>query len=141
MPSRDLNTRHQIPGQGHRHFSFEVTSLSTECLSSKTTSVILSRVWKEQLADTKLRKNTLKKLINHCCTKIEFSLNDIISKQKGGASMSSSLESVFGKRCNDRNRKENCKTIHLIRIAKVWKKTCKWYLSIIKRRTYRLHFS
>ena len=43
------------------------------------------------------------KEINKSLLHKNLSFNDIISKEKDGASRSSSLRSVFGKRYNDRN--------------------------------------
>lgn len=43
------------------------------------------------------------KEINKSLLHKNLSFNDIISKEKDGASRSSSLGSVFGKRYNDRN--------------------------------------
>lgn len=46
------------------------------------------------------------KEINKSLLHKNLSFNDIISKEKDGASRSSSLGSVFGKRYNDRNWKD-----------------------------------
>ena len=81
--------------QNYRYFSFDVTSLFTNVPLNKTIKIILDRVYKDKIISTKLRKNTLKKLIKDCCTKTAFSFNDIIYKQKDGVSMGSSLGPVL----------------------------------------------
>ena len=89
---------HKIPPEllikGIDIFLFDVT-LFTNAPLNKTVNIILEQIYKEKLVNTKLRKNTLKKLIKDCCTKTAFSFNGIIRKQKGGVSMGSSLGSVL----------------------------------------------
>ena len=76
---------HKIPpelfDQGYWYFSFDVT-LFTNIPLKKTVNIILEWIYKEKLVNTKLQKNTLKKLIKDCCTKTVFSFNGIIPKQK-----------------------------------------------------------
>ena len=93
-----VNMIHKIPPEllikGIDIFLFDVT-LFTNAPLNKTVNIILEQIYKEKLVNTKLRKNTLKKLIKDCCTKTAFSFNGIIRKQKGGVSMGSSLGSVL----------------------------------------------
>ena len=81
--------------QGYRYLSFDVTSLFTNVPLNKTVNIILQQIYKEKLVNTKLQKDTLKKLIKDCCTKIAFSFNGIIRKQKDKVSMISSLGPVL----------------------------------------------
>ena len=62
---------------------------------NKTVNIILERIYKEMLVNTKLRKDTLENLIKACCTKTAFSFNGIILKQKDRVSMGSSLGPVL----------------------------------------------
>ena len=93
-----VNMIHKIPPEllikGIDIFLFDVT-LFTNAPLNKTVNIILERIYKEKLVNTKLRKNTLKKLIKDCCTKTAFSFNGIIRKQKGRVSIGSSLGSVL----------------------------------------------
>ena len=90
---------HKIPPElfdgGYQYFSFGVTSIFTNVPLNKTINIILERIYKENLANAKLRKNALKKLIKGCCTKTAFSFNGIICKQKDEVSMGSSFGSVI----------------------------------------------
>ena len=92
---------HKIPpelfDQGYRHFSFDVTSFFTNVPLNKTINIILKRIYKEKLVNTKLRKNTLKKLRKDCCIKTAFFFYGIICKQKDGVSMGSSLGLALAK--------------------------------------------
>lgn len=81
--------------QGYRYFSFEMTLLFTNVPLGKTINVILERLYKDNITDTKLKKSTIKKLIKDYCTKTVFSFNNIIYKQKDDASMGFSLGSVL----------------------------------------------
>ena len=58
---------HAIPDklfeEGYRYVSFDVTSLFTSVPLDKTIKIILQRIYEEKVIDTKLKKNTLKKLL------------------------------------------------------------------------------
>ena len=73
---------------------FNVISIFTNVPLNKFINIILEQIYKEKLVNTKLRKNTLKKLVKDCCTKTAFSFNGIIRKQKERVSMGSSLSPV-----------------------------------------------
>ena len=94
-----VNMIYKIPSElfdeGYRYFSFDVTSLFTNVPLNKAINIILEQIYKENLVNTKLRKNTLKKLIKDCCRKTAFSFNRTIRKQKDGVSMCSSLGPVL----------------------------------------------
>ena len=94
-----VNKIHNIPSElfncGYRYYSFDITSLFTNVPLSKTINIILERVYKHKLIHTKLRNNTLKKLLKDCCRKAAFSFNNIFYKEKDGVSMGSSLGSVL----------------------------------------------
>ena len=89
--------RPELFGQGYQYFSFDVTSLFTNVPLNKTINTMLELIYKEKLVNTKLRRNTLKKLIKDCCTTIVFSFHRIIRKQKDGVSMGPSLDTVLAK--------------------------------------------
>ena len=54
--------------EGYRYFSFDVTLLFTSAPLHKTVNIILDRIYKEKLVNTKFQKKTLKKLIKDRCT-------------------------------------------------------------------------
>ena len=81
--------------EGYRYFSFDVTSLFTNVSSNKTITIILHRIYKENLLKPNMRKSTLKKLIKDSCIKIAFSFDGKIYKQIDGVSMGSSLGPVL----------------------------------------------
>ena len=64
--------------------SFDVQSLFTNVPLSRTVQIILNRIYKDKLWDTKLQKRTLKKLILNFCTKTAFSFDGQIYVQKDG---------------------------------------------------------
>ncbi len=86
---------HAIPDklfeEGYHYVSFDVTSLFTSVPLDKTIKIILQRIYEEKVIDTRLKKNTLKKLLKDACMKTAFSFNDVIYKQIDGVSMGSSL--------------------------------------------------
>ena len=90
-----VNRIHAIPPelfeQGYRYVSFDVTSLFTNVPLKKTVDIVLKRIYKDGLIQTKLQKRTLKKLLLESCKKTAFSFNDIIYEQIDGVSMGSSL--------------------------------------------------
>ena len=92
-----VNKIHNIPSElfncGYRYYSFDVTSLFTNVPLSKTINIILERVYKHKLINTKISK--LKKLLKDCCTKTAFSFNNLFYKKKDGVSMGSSLGPVL----------------------------------------------
>ena len=57
--------------------------------------MILDRIYKDKVIETKLRKSTLKKLILDCCTKTTFSFNNKLYDQIDGVCMGSSLGPVL----------------------------------------------
>ena len=81
--------------QGYRYYSLDVVSLFTNVPLNRTIKIILKRVYEEKLLATKLRRNTLKKLIKDTCMKTAFSCNNKLFKQIYGISMGSSLGSVL----------------------------------------------
>ena len=66
-------TQSELFDQGYRYIFSDVTSLFANVPLHKTINIILERIYKEKLVNTKFRKNTLKKLIKDCCTKTAFS--------------------------------------------------------------------
>ena len=81
--------------EGYQFVSFDVVSLFTNVPLSRTVQIILDRIYKEKLIDTKLQKRNLKKLILDCCTKTPFSFDGQIYVQKEGVCMGSSLAPVL----------------------------------------------
>ena len=55
--------------QGYQYFSFDGMSFFISVPLTKTISAIINRVYKDNIIETKLKKNTLKKLIKDLCTK------------------------------------------------------------------------
>ena len=66
--------------QGYRYYSLDVVSLFTNVPLNRTIKIILKRVYEEKLLATKLRRNTLKKLIKDTCMKTAFSCNNKLYK-------------------------------------------------------------
>ena len=62
--------------QGYRYYSLYVVSPFTNVPLNRTIKIILKRVYEEKLLATKLRRNTLKKLIKDTCIKTAFSCNN-----------------------------------------------------------------
>ena len=81
--------------EGYRLVSFDVVSLFTNVPLKRTVNVILDRIYKDKVIETKLRKSTLKKLILDCCTKTTFSFNNKLYDQIDGVCMGSSLGPVL----------------------------------------------
>ncbi|XP_066924964.1 uncharacterized protein [Clytia hemisphaerica] len=81
--------------QGYKYVSFDVVSLFTNDPLKKTIDIILTRVYDKKLIDTKLKKRTLKKLLNDACKKTAFTFNDKLFEQIDGVSMGSSLGPVL----------------------------------------------
>ena len=81
--------------QGYRYYSLDVVSLFTNVPLNRTIKIILKRVYEEKLLATKLRRNTLKKLIKDTCIKTAFSCNNKLYKQIDGVCMGSSLGPVL----------------------------------------------
>ena len=75
--------------------SFDVVSLFTNVPLKRTVNVILNRIYKDKIIETKLRKSTLKKLILDCCTKTTFSFNNKLYDQIDGVCKGSSLGPVI----------------------------------------------
>ena len=61
----------------------------------RTVNVILDRIYKNDVIETKLKKSTLKKLILDCCTKTTFSFNNKLYDQIDGVCKGSSLGPVL----------------------------------------------
>ena len=80
---------------GYKLVSFDVVSLFTNVPLKRTINIILNRIYKEKLIETKIRKHTLKKLILDCCTKTTFSFNDKLYDQIDGVCMGSALGPVL----------------------------------------------
>ena len=80
---------------GYSYVSFDVESLFTSVPLKRTVNVILDRVYKDRLVNTKLRKSTLKKLILDACQKTTFSFLAKLYEQVDGVSMGSSLGPVL----------------------------------------------
>ena len=80
---------------GYKLVSFDVVSLFTNVPLKRTINIILNRIYKEKLIETKLRKHTLKKLILDCCTKTTFSFNEKLYDQIDGVCMGSALGPVL----------------------------------------------
>ena len=59
---------HTLLDEGYRLVSFDVVSLFTNVPLKRTVNVILDRIYKDKVIETKSRKSTLKKLILDCCT-------------------------------------------------------------------------
>ncbi|XP_066931458.1 uncharacterized protein [Clytia hemisphaerica] len=89
----------QIPKElfddGYVFVSFDVTSLFTNVPLSKTINIIIDRIYNKNLLQTKISKNTLRKLIQDTCKKTVFSANNILYEQLDGVSMGSSLGPVL----------------------------------------------
>ena len=81
--------------KGYRLVSFDVVSLFTNVPLKRTVNVILDRIYKDKVIETKLKKSTLKKLILDCCTKTTFSFNNKLYDQIDGVCMGSSLGPVL----------------------------------------------
>ena len=80
---------------GYKLVSFDVVSLFTNVPLKRTINIIVDRIYKEKLIETKLRKRTLKKLILDCCTKTTFSFNEKLYDQIDGVCMGSALGPVL----------------------------------------------
>ena len=80
---------------GYKLVSFDVVSLFTNVPLKRTVNVILDRIYKDKVIETKLKKCTLKKLIIDCCTKTTFSFNNKLYDQIDGVCMGSSLGPVL----------------------------------------------
>ena len=61
----------------------------------RTINIIVDRIYKEKKIQTKLRKQTLKKLVLDCCTKTTFSFNERLYDQIDGVCMGSALGPVL----------------------------------------------
>ena len=81
--------------EGYRLVSFDVVSLFTNVPLRRTINVILERIYKDKVIETKLKKRTLKKLILDCCTKTTFSFNEKLYDQIDGVCMGSSLGPIL----------------------------------------------
>ena len=86
---------HTQLNKGYRLVSFDVVSLFTNVPLKRTVNVILDRIYKDKVIETKLRKSTLKKLILDCCTKTTFSFNNKLYDQIEGVCMGSCLGPVL----------------------------------------------
>ena len=75
--------------------SFDVVSLFTNVPLKRTINTIVDRIYKEEKIQTKLRKQTLKKLVLDCCTKTTFSFNERLYDQIDGVCMGSALGPVL----------------------------------------------
>ena len=80
---------------GYKLVSFDVVSLFTNVPLKRTINIIVDRIYKEKLIETKLRKHTLKKLVLDCCTKTTFSFNEKLYDQIDGVCMGSALGPVL----------------------------------------------
>ena len=80
---------------GYRFASFDVESLFTSVLLSKTINIILDRKYNKKLLKTNIKKRAMKKLLKDCCTKNTFSFNNTIYEQIDGVSMGSCLGLVL----------------------------------------------
>ena len=80
---------------GYRFVSFDVESLFTSVLLSKTISIIVGRKYNKKLLKTNIKKRAMKKLLKDCCTKNTFSFNNTIYEQIDGVSMGSCLGPVL----------------------------------------------
>ena len=80
--------------EGYQFVSFDAESLFTNVPLSRTVWIILDRIYKDKLIDTKLQKRTLKKLILDCYTKTAFPFDGQIYVQKDGVCMGSSVGPV-----------------------------------------------
>ena len=76
---------------GYKFVSFDLISLFTNVPLTKTTDIILKRVYSENLVTTNLTKRTMKKLLNNACSKTAFTFKDKIYKQTDCVSMASPL--------------------------------------------------
>ena len=81
--------------EGYQFVLFDVESLFTNVPLPSTVQIILDRIYKDKLINTKLQKHTLKKLILDCCTKTAFSFNEQIYVKKDGVCMGSSIAPVL----------------------------------------------
>ena len=71
----------------------EVTNLSD--LLNRTINIVLKLIYKDEVIHTELAKLTIKETIIDSCTKLAFSLNNEIYKQKDEVSMQTPLVPVF----------------------------------------------
>ena len=89
------NEIQQIPKElfesGYKFVSLDLISLFTNVPLTKTTDIILKRVYSENLVTTNLTKRTMKKLLNNACSKTAFTFKDKIYKQTDCVSMASPL--------------------------------------------------
>ena len=81
----------ELFGQGYRFVSFNVESLFTSVPLSKTINIILDWIYNKKLLKTNIKKRTMKKFLEDCCSKNVFSFNDTIYEQIDGVSMESWL--------------------------------------------------
>ena len=79
----------------YRFVSFDIESLFTSVLLSKTSNIILDQIYRKKLLKTALKKRTMKTLLLNSCTKTAFSYGNIIYQQCDRVSMSSSLAPVL----------------------------------------------
>ena len=90
-----MNIDFSLLNNGYKLVSFDVVSLFTNVPLRRTVNVIIDRIYKDKVIDTKIKKSTLKKLVLDCCTKTAFSFNDKIYEQIDGVCMGSSLGPVL----------------------------------------------
>ena len=76
-------------------YRFDIESLFTSVLLSKTSNIVLDQIYRKKLLKTALKKRTMKTLLLNSCTKTAFSYGNIIYQQCDRVSMSSSLAPVL----------------------------------------------
>lgn len=84
----------ELFNKSYPYFSFNVASLFTNILLSKTINVIIDRVYKGNISN-KVKRNMLNKLINHCCDKTVFCFSNVIHNQRDVNSLPYSLGHIF----------------------------------------------
>ena len=85
---------HLFP-EGYQFVSFDIESLFTNALLSRTFNIVLDRIYNKNLINTTFGKRTLKKFILDCCSKTTFSFNNQLFEQIDGVSMGCSLGPIL----------------------------------------------
>ena len=81
--------------QEYELVSFDVVSLFTSVPLDYTINIILDKIYKEKLIETKLKRNEMKKLLETCTKEMHFSFKGDIYRQIDGVAMGSPLGPVI----------------------------------------------
>ena len=75
--------------------SFDAKTLFTNVPVKKTINIILDMVYNNKLINTNLKKRTMKKFLVNSCTKVAFSLDNVLYEQSDCVLIGSSLGPVL----------------------------------------------